>query len=118
MDINRMIETIKAHPKAHRIGMIASHVGVVRGTSRDGREVTGMDVAYDHGILKDIVGEIRAMPGILEVLVDTQEGRRGIGEDVLAVVVAGDIREHVFAALMEAVNRIKTESSRKKEYFK
>ncbi|MBN2125116.1 MAG: molybdenum cofactor biosynthesis protein MoaE [Deltaproteobacteria bacterium] len=118
MDINRMIETMKAHPESHRIGMIASHMGVVRGTSRDGREVTGIDVVYDHEVLEKIVEEIRAMPGIVEVLVDTSEGRLSVGDEVLAVAVGGDIREHVFAALMEAVNRIKAESSRKREHFK
>jgi len=31
--------------------------------------------------------------------------------------VGGDIREHVFAALMETVNRLKKEASKKKELF-
>ncbi len=118
MDINNMIDQLKRHPESHRIGMIASHLGVVRGTSRDGREVTGMEVAYDYGVLGDIVNNIKSMPGIIDVIVDTNEGRLAIGDEVLAVAVAGDIREHVFSALMEAVNRIKTESSKKNEFFK
>jgi len=32
------------------------------------------------------------------------------------VAVAGDIREHVFDALIQAVNRIKAESSRTREH--
>ena len=36
MDINGMIEKIKRHPESKKIGMIASHLGIVRGSSRDG----------------------------------------------------------------------------------
>ncbi len=118
MDLNEMISKLKQHPESHRVGMIASHLGVVRGTSRDGREVTGIKVVYDHNVLGNIVKDIKKMPGIVDVMVDTNEGHLAIGDDVLAVAVAGDIREHVFSALMEAVNRIKTKSSRKTESFK
>jgi len=58
------------------------------------------------------------MPGIAEVLVETRQGRLNVGEEILAVVVAGDIRENVFPALVSAVNRIKKEASRKKENMK
>ena len=118
MNINNMIDQLKRHPESYKIGMIASHLGLVRGTSRDGREVTGMEVVYDHGVLEDIVNDIKSMPGIVNVVVDINEGRLAIGDSVLAVAVAGDIREHVFSALMEAVNRIKSESSKKNEFFK
>ena len=118
MDINKMINQLKQHPESHRIGMIASHLGVVRGTSRDGREVTDIEVAYDRDALGNILNDIKIMPGIVDVLVDINEGRLSIGDEVMAVAVAGDIREHVFSALMEAVNRIKTESSKKEEFFK
>ena len=118
MDLNNMINKLKEHPESHRIGMIASHLGVVRGTSRDGREVTDIEVVYDHDALMNIINDIKKMPGIVDVLADTNEGRLAIGDEVLAVAVAGDIREHVFSALMDAVNRIKAESSRKKEFFK
>lgn len=118
MDLNNMIKKLKQHPESHRIGMIASHLGVVRGTSRDGREVTGIEVVYDHEALVNVINDIKKMPGIVDVSVDTNEGRLAIGDEVLAVAVAGDIREHVFSALMDAVNRIKAESSRKKESFK
>jgi len=113
-----MIQKAKAHPEAGRIGMIASHLGIVRATSRDGRPVERIQVAYDHGLLDSIIQNIKGMPGIVEVLVDTEEGTLKIGDEILAVVVAGDIRENVFNALITAVNRIKAEASKKKEIFK
>ena len=106
MNIQKMIEKVRAHPESGKIGMIASHLGIVRATSRDGSAVEEIQVAYDYGAVRSIVDDVKNMPGIVEVLVDTREGRLGIGEEILAVVVAGDIRENVFDALMTAVNRI------------
>jgi len=117
MNINEMITTLRRHHDSSRIGMIATHLGVVRGTSRNGQVVTGIEVVYDHGALHGIIHDIKNMPGIIDVLVDTSEGRLNIGDEILAVAVAGDIREHVFAALMDAVNRIKAEASKKQEFF-
>lgn len=117
MNINAMIATLKAHPRADRIGMIATHLGVVRGSSRDGRKVTGIEVAYDPGAVEAVRQAIRKRPGVLDVLIETREGRLDIGEDLLAVAVAGDIRDHVFPALIDAVERLKKEAGRKREFF-
>jgi len=77
--------------------------------------VTGLEVAYDQEAIQAVVRDIKQMPGIAEVLVETREGRLNVGDELLAVVVAGDIRENVFPALVSAVNRIKKEASTKKE---
>jgi len=116
MDLNKMLETLKAHPEHKRIGMIASHLGVVRGTSRNGQVVTGIEVMYDHKRIKNIISDIKILPGVVEVLVDTAEGHLKVGDEILAVAVAGDIRENVFPALIETVNRLKNEASKKKEF--
>jgi molybdopterin synthase catalytic subunit len=118
MDLNKMIERVKKNTDPSKVGMITSHLGVVRSTSRNGREVTSIEVAYDQEALKAVVRDIKNMPGIAEVLVETCEGRLNVGEEILAVIVAGDIRENVFPALVNAVNRIKKESSKKKENMK
>ena len=118
MDLNKMIERAKKRTDPSKVGMITSHLGVVRRTSRDGREVTHLEVKYDQAALQSVVRDVKKMPGIAEVLVETREGRLNIGDEILAVVVAGDIRENVFPALVTAVNRIKKEASRKKEAFK
>lgn len=115
MDLNKMIESMKTHPEYEKMGMIASHLGVVRGTSRDGQTVSGIEVAYDHDAVKRIVAEAKELPGIVEILVDTNEGHLKVGDEILAVAVGGDIREHVFPALVETVNRLKEEAAKKKE---
>jgi molybdopterin synthase catalytic subunit len=116
MDLNKMIERVKKNTDPARVGMITSHLGVVRSTSRNGHDVTSLEVAYDQEALQAVVRDVKKMPGIAEVLVETREGRLNIGDEILAVVVAGDIRENVFPALVSAVNRIKKEASKKKEY--
>ena len=55
------------------------------------------------------------MPGIIDVLVEVSGGTLKVGEEIMAVAVGGDTREHVFPALIQAVDRIKSEGSRKSE---
>ncbi len=115
--MNRMINTLKRHPEFPKMGMIASHLGVVRGTSLNGQEVKGIEIRFDQDKISSIISETNQMPGIVEVLIETSEGRLKVGDDIMAVVVGGDTRDHVFPALMSAVNRMKAEGARKKELF-
>ena len=115
MNLMEMIEQVKAHPDYSRVGMILCHNGVVRSTSRDGRAVTELTVRADRDRLREIVADLKGRPGIVEVLVEIREGRLRTGDDVMYVVVAGDFREKVFSALMDAVNRIKSDVTRKVE---
>jgi len=117
MDMNRMINSLKKHPDFPKMGMIASHLVVVRGTSLNGQEVTGIEITYDQEKLSTIANETKQIPGIVEVLIETFEGRLNVGDDIMAVVVGGDTRDHVFPALVETVNRIKAEAAKKKEFF-
>jgi molybdopterin synthase catalytic subunit len=117
MDINKMIQTIKKHPEYPKMGMIASHLGVVRETSLDGRKVTGIEIGLDRNIIDNIVSEIKEMSGIIEVLVEVGEGTLKVGDEIMAVAVGGDTREHVFPALASVVDRIKREGTMKGEIF-
>jgi len=117
MNINKMIESIKTHPDFHNIGMIASHLGIVRSYARGGKAIIGLDVAFDHGKIEDIVREIKSRPGIVEILIEINNGHLKVGDEIMAIVVAGNIRENVFPALFDAVNRLKTEATIKKEHI-
>ncbi|MCP4020973.1 MAG: molybdenum cofactor biosynthesis protein MoaE [Desulfobacteraceae bacterium] len=119
MDITTMIDTIKQHPKFCEAGMILCHNGVVRQTSREGDEVTGLEIVVDHGKLADIVQEKKKTPGIVEILVHIEEGKPLlVGDDVMYLVVAGDIRENVISVLTDTLNRIKSEVTKKTQFFK
>ena len=117
MTLQQMVDAIKARPDFDRVGMIACHNGVVRATSRDGREVKGLSLEIDGNALHKIVEEMHRRSGIIEVAVHLFEGYRRIGNDLMLVAVAGDIREHVFPVLEETVERLKKEVTYKKEYY-
>jgi molybdopterin synthase catalytic subunit len=111
-----MINQLKTGKNSMQIGMIASHLGIVRGHSRKGGKVNSIEVHYDHASLEHILNETKTMPGIVDVRVETAEGLLKVGDEILAVAVAGDIREHVFPALIRLVDRIKDEAVSKKEF--
>ncbi|MCX5857554.1 MAG: molybdenum cofactor biosynthesis protein MoaE [Deltaproteobacteria bacterium] len=115
MNLQEMIDKVKMHPDYPKVGMILCHNGVVRSTSRDGRPVSELTVRVNRQQLQLITDDIRQRAGIIEVLVEIREGKLYPGEDVMFVVVAGDFRENVFAALMDTVNRIKADVTRKIE---
>jgi molybdopterin synthase catalytic subunit len=117
MDINKMIKTLREHPESRKIGMIATHLGIVRGNSRGGGKVIHVEVAFDQEKIREITAHAKALDGVIEVLIDTKEGRLKVGDEIMAVAVAGDIRENVFPALIQTVDRLKTEASKKKEFF-
>lgn len=117
MDLNGMIQTLKRHPQFHAMGMIASHLGIVRGHSLKGGQVKAIEVVFDPSVIDRIVKETKSMNGIVDVLVEVNPGRLSVGDEVMAVAVGGDTREHVFPALELTVNRIKAEASRKQEIF-
>lgn len=110
-----MIDKVKMHRDYSKVGMILCHNGVVRSTSRDGRPVSELTVQVNRRQLQEIMDDIRQRPGIIEALVEIREGKLYPGEDVMFVVVAGDFRENVFSALMDAINRIKADATRKIE---
>ncbi|MBW1701365.1 MAG: molybdenum cofactor biosynthesis protein MoaE [Deltaproteobacteria bacterium] len=117
MDLAKIIQTFKDHPDYHKIGMIASHLGVVRENSLDGRKVRGIEIVFDRDMIDKIISETIEMQGIYQVMVEVSEGKLEVGDEIMAVVVGGDTREHVFPALIETVNRIKVQGGRKKEIF-
>jgi len=115
VELAEMIKKVKSHPDFHKAGMILCHDGVVRGTTRGGEPISELTVKANRPRLEEIVAEIKSRPGILEVLVEIREGLLHVGDDVMFVVVAGDIRENVFPALMDTVNRVKAEVTEKEE---
>ena len=118
MNADALIARMKNHPDYAQVGMILCHNGVVRGASRDGRPVTGLRVAVDRPQLERILTEQRSRPGIVDIQVEIAAERDlSVGDDVMLLVVAGDIRENVIAALSDTLNAIKTTVTAKTEFF-
>jgi len=118
MDISKKIAELKQDEKfAENVGMVLIHNGVVRGTKRgDGSPVSKLEVKADHAKIEEIVKDIEAMEGIYKVVAEAVEGEMFPGDDLLYLIVCGDIRENVKPALALLLDRIKSEAVAKKEY--
>lgn len=118
MELQPLIEKVKRHPEFHKAGMLLCHCGVVRATSRDGRKVRGLTVAVDPAGLQALIDEQRQQPGIVDIQVAVAADRYlSVGDDVMFLVVAGDVRENVIGVLQDTLDAIKTKVTRKTEDF-
>lgn len=102
---------------APRIGMYLCHNGVVRESARarvrDGDEsapkVKGMLFSYDALLLAELIEAAYKLDGIYYIRVWLNEGELKIGDELMYVLIGGDIRPHVVDALQYLVGRIKDE---------
>lgn len=117
MGLTALIDRVKSHPDYAKVGMILCHNGVVRETSRDGRRVSGLTVTVDPEALDAILAEQRQRPGIVDILVEIREGLLKVGDDVMFIVVAGDLRDHVIPVLEDTLNAVKKQVTHKTEHF-
>lgn len=118
MDITATIARLKQEPGfSDNVGMILVHNGVVRGWSRrDGTPVTAIEVSPDLQKIEALRQEYEQKPGIYRIIVEARAGRLMPGDDLLFILVAGDIRENVKPVLAELLDRIKAEAVIKTEY--
>jgi molybdopterin synthase catalytic subunit len=117
MGLMTLIDKVKSHPDYANVGMILCHNGVVRGTSGDGRRVSGLTLTVDGEALNAILAEQRQRTGIVEILVQIRHGSLKVGDDVMFIVVAGDFRDHVIPVLEDTLNAIKKRVTHKVEHF-
>ena len=123
--VDQWLQEAKALPLAQECGMYLVHNGTVRRTSRaqvrdgaaDTAPVVGMDFSYNREKLQEILMDAQVLPGIFHVRIWLNEGRLDVGEDIMQVLVAGDIRPHVVAALEYVVGRIKSECVSEREQY-
>lgn len=117
MDITRTIEQLKQEPGfSENVGMVLIHNGVVRAWSRKDRaHVSSIEVKPDHGRIESLRREYECKPGIYKIIVEAACGTLKPGDDLLYIIVAGDIRENVKPVLAELLDRIKAEAVTKHE---
>ena len=107
----------KAHESAPKIGMYLTHNGIVRQSARakvrlgaqDTKPVTGMYFSYNQEKVDTVISETYNLEGIYYIKVWLNEGELSVGDDIMYVLVGGDIRPHVVDALQYLVGRIKSE---------
>ena len=115
----------KAQTQSTENGMYLFHNGVVRQSPKklvrqgedDGRSVTGMQFSYDRAKLDAAIEKTRRLPGIFYVRAWLNEGRLNVGDDIMLVLIGGDIRPHVVDALQSLVGEIKNNCVREEEIY-
>ena len=117
--LDQWLREAKAEKDAPLCGMYLAHNGTVRQTARalvrnraeDTAPVSGMHFAWD----RDKVA--RALPGIYHVRLWLNEGDLALGDDIMLVLVGGDIRPRVIDALQFLVGKIKNECVIEQEIY-
>lgn len=117
--IDAWLREAKADPDFRNCGMYLVHNGVVRETPKaeargietdgvqPGNKVGGMVFSYDDAKVAAAVDEARGWPGIGYVRVWLNSGELSVGDDIMLVLIGGDIRPHVIDALQYLVGTIK-----------
>ena len=119
--VDAWLRQAKAAPSAAECGMYLTHNGVVRATPKaeargvetdgvePGKKVGGMIFGYDAAKVKAAIEDAHAMPGIKYVRVWLADGQLAVGDDIMFVLIGGDIRPNVVDALQALVEIIKNE---------
>ena len=106
----------KDHESAPKIGMYLTHNGIVRQSAKakvrygeDAKDVTGMIFSYDPEKVDAVLADAYKLEGIYYIRVWLNEGELQVGDDIMYVLIGGDIRPRVVDALNYLVGRIKNE---------
>ena len=117
MDITKAVKELKSHPEfTDNVGMILIHNVVVRNWSRKDRsKVSALQVTPDFDKIEKLRQEFLQREGIFDIIIEALSGTFKPGDDLLYIIVAGDIRENIKPVLAELLDRVKAEAVTKKE---
>ena len=121
--IDLWLKEAKQDPSAPKIGMYLTHNGIVRETAkaqvRYGEQntpaVTGMEFSSDAAKVEEVIAATYRIEGIYYIRLWLNEGTLNVGDDLMSVLIGGDIRPRVVDALQYLVGRIKNECVVEKE---
>ena len=119
------LKEAKAGQNALQQGMFLVHNGVVRQTPKakvrygqdDGSLIEKMEFSYDREKVDAAIEATYKMPGIFHVRVWLNEGMLNVGDDIMYVLIGGDIRPKVIDALQFLVGKIKSECVKETEHY-
>ncbi len=117
MDISKTIRELKKRPDfSENVGMILTHNGTVRSWSRgDRQKVTALEVSVNLDKVEELKQEYLKSEGIYEIVIEAHSGKFLPGDDLLFIIVAGDVRENIKPVLADLLDRIKSEAVKKNE---
>ncbi|MDO4567266.1 MAG: molybdenum cofactor biosynthesis protein MoaE [Oscillospiraceae bacterium] len=122
--MDEWLREAKSAPNSELCGMYLFHRGQVRSTAKAqvrenaaSKPVAGLLLSHDEKKLSAALERARAMQGIYYVRVWLAEGELEVGDDIMQVLVGGDIRPNVVAALEALVDELKTNCLEETELF-
>lgn len=123
--MDEWLREAKKDPSAEKIGMYLTHNGVVRATARalaregdtSAAPVSGMVFSYDREKVEAAIADTYKLDGVYYVRAWLNEGELSVGDDIMYILIGGDIRPHTVDALQYLVGRIKTECVTETETF-
>lgn len=123
--MDEWLREAKKDPSAEKIGMYLTHNGVVRATARalaregdtSAAPVSGMVFSYDREKVEAAIADTYKLEGVYYVRAWLNEGELSVGDDIMYILIGGDIRPHTVDALQYLVGRIKTECVTETETF-
>lgn len=122
--MDEWLREAKMQLDAEKCGMYLFHNGVVRRSAkaavRFGEESPGVRklvLSCDREKVDMALAEAGTMPGISYARAWINEGELDVGDDMMLVLVGGDIRPHVIDALQALVGKIKNECVTEREIF-
>ena len=123
--MDQWLKEAKKDQNADKVGMYLTHNGIVRKTAKslvregdlNAKEVTGMLFSYDEAKVNEVIVQAKQLPGIYYVRVWLNEGQLNVGDDIMYVLIGGDIRPNVVNALDFLVGSIKKECVHEQEMY-
>lgn len=115
--MDQWLREAKRDSSATQVGMFLTHNGVVRETPKsqvrqginDGTSVKGMIFSYDAKKVEKAIAEAKELEGIFYLRVWLNEGELEVGDDIMYILIGGDIRPNVIHGLQFLVEKIKTQ---------
>ncbi len=115
--MDQWLKEAKEEQSALGVGMYLVHNGTVRQTPKiqvrqginDGTKVKSMEFSYDRDKVDRAIAETYKREGIFHVRVWLNEGNLDLGDDIMYVLIGGDIRPHVIDSLQFLVEKIKNQ---------
>lgn len=123
--MDEWLQEAKKDPTAEKVGMYLVHNGTVRKSAKarvrqgdeNAEDVSGMEFSYDKEKVEAAIAETYKMEGIYYIRVWLNSGKLEVGDDIMYVLIGGDIRPHVIQGLESLVGKIKTTCVTEKEIY-
>jgi molybdopterin-guanine dinucleotide biosynthesis protein MobB len=107
-----LLAKVRRNPEIKKAGAIGTFTGIVREIAK-GETTKALEFESYDAVAKERIAvierELKAKPGIVDVLIHHKTGRIEAGEDIVYIVVAAGHRQELFPILREAIERVKEE---------